>query len=392
MPNIEHLEVVLQGSAAIAAWRRANPSVALDLGPEIQGDAEFSASATFEGVDLTSATALAGADLSGADLRGAQLQDVDLRRADLSGARLNLAHLEGAVLDGALLDGADLSEAFLDGAKLRVPLDEHPTTGRPSSLADSNLSNSFLRNADLFGARLEGACLIGADLTGAKLGNATLLGADLQLANLAGTNLERANLGRTSIKDARMDSQTSFEGARLDGAILSGSDIRGVSIPAASKDRWSVLRRGYTGSAMTFTLIFVLLFFLPYGARLVVWLTVAEFGSRIAGAVTQGSAIEADGYPVWQLVIGWDRGPAYGATALILISYNAFRFGMTRWLCQVRENEERSGRLPKWREIAPCWHIHFWILRFAFWISVLSFVVHAATWATAVVDVPFRGS
>ena len=83
MANLEHVELVRRGAAAIATWREAHPQERLDL--------------------------------SNADLR-----DVDLRMADLSGAILREAWLLGADLSWANLSESDLSGADLCSATLRV--------------------------------------------------------------------------------------------------------------------------------------------------------------------------------------------------------------------------------------------------------------------------------
>ena len=94
MANPEHVEVVREGSEAIARWRKLHPKERLNL----------------IGADLFDA------DLSGADLSGANLSGAFLFRADLFGANLSGADLSGAILSGANLFGADLREVNLSAA------------------------------------------------------------------------------------------------------------------------------------------------------------------------------------------------------------------------------------------------------------------------------------
>ncbi len=101
MANPEHVKIVRQGVAAIAEWRRQNPSVRLDLSE----------------ADLFSVS-LFGADLFGADLSGADLTSAHLLGANLSKADLTKADLYGAYLFDAKLVGTDLAQARLGATSL----------------------------------------------------------------------------------------------------------------------------------------------------------------------------------------------------------------------------------------------------------------------------------
>ena len=81
MANAEQLKVIRQGTAAWNDWRRANPSLHVDL-----------SKADLSKADLVGAD-LVGADLVGADLVGADLSRAYLGRADLSDAKLFEANL-----------------------------------------------------------------------------------------------------------------------------------------------------------------------------------------------------------------------------------------------------------------------------------------------------------
>ncbi len=87
MANPEHVKIVLQRAAAIAAWRKAHPGERLDLD---------------------------GADLAGVNLDGAHLQGVNLQAASLDGAHLQASYLQGADLHGAFLSNADLTGAHIN--------------------------------------------------------------------------------------------------------------------------------------------------------------------------------------------------------------------------------------------------------------------------------------
>jgi hypothetical protein len=121
MDRPDHIAVVLQGSAAIAAWREQHRKEQLDL-------------------------------------RRADLVRANLVRADLSEANLEWADLRWADLAAADLHGANLARSDLHKADLR----------------DANL-----RDTNLIAANLEDANLEGVDLTGATFSNTRILNTDL---------------------------------------------------------------------------------------------------------------------------------------------------------------------------------------------------------------------
>lgn len=173
MANPEHVEVVRQGAAAIAAWRKQNPDTVLNL----SGVNSSLFDDDFIGVDLIE-TDLRGANLSRAHLLEAILSDSDLSDADLSDADLTMAQAERANFSRASLYYASLLDANLTDADLRE-----------ADLGHSELSSTILRNADLSQADLGYATLLGADLAGANLAGATVIGttfADVDLSKTRG--------------------------------------------------------------------------------------------------------------------------------------------------------------------------------------------------------------
>jgi len=166
MPNPEHARILMQGSAAWNAWRRANPMLRADL----------------------SRIRLGKFDLAGADLRNAELA-----RAELHAVNLNAALLSGADLRRADLSNADLAGADLTNAKLYR-----------AGLSDANLDSPDLRGADLCRATLGGCRLTRSKLQQAVLVSADLGGADLTFANLSGANLSIAQLVKTNLTSANI--------------------------------------------------------------------------------------------------------------------------------------------------------------------------------------------
>ena len=112
MSDRKHIEIALQGSEAIAEWKKANPNSVLDLSGANLRRADLSKT------DLSSANLeqanLEWADFRWADLIGANLSKASLVRADLHKADLRRADLRGADLTMANFEDANLSEANLD--------------------------------------------------------------------------------------------------------------------------------------------------------------------------------------------------------------------------------------------------------------------------------------
>ena len=116
MAHPEHVALVQQGAAAIAAWCEAHPGERLHLAEANLAGANLRG-ANLHGARL-SGTILDGADLAGADLQHADLRAASLVEADLTGARLQHTSLVRALLARARLLWARLSHAHLHGAYL----------------------------------------------------------------------------------------------------------------------------------------------------------------------------------------------------------------------------------------------------------------------------------
>jgi uncharacterized protein YjbI with pentapeptide repeats len=189
MAHPEHVALVQQGAAAVAAWREAHP-----------GERLYLAEADLAGANLRGAN-LHGARLSGAILDGAELVGADLQHADLRTASLVEADLSGARLQYASLVRAHLARARLPWARLRR----------------THLHGAYLHEAHLQEANLQQAYLVGTDLGGADLRGAYLERADLQWANLQETILRGARLQEANLHESVMGS-TIFEHTHLHSA------------------------------------------------------------------------------------------------------------------------------------------------------------------------------
>ena len=189
MAHPEHVALVQQGAAAVAAWREAHPGERLHL-----------AEADLAGANLRGAN-LRGARLSGAILDGTDLMSANLQHADLRAASLVEADLTGARLQHASLVRAHLARARLPWARLPC----------------AHLHGAYLHEAHLQEANLQQAYLVGTDLGGADLRGAYLERADLQWANLQETILTGARLQEANLHESVMGS-TIFDHTHLHGA------------------------------------------------------------------------------------------------------------------------------------------------------------------------------
>lgn len=214
------------------------------------------------GLDLAHAN-LAGLDLAGQDFSGSVLAGANFAGAKLQGACLNHVFASGARFDAAEMAGCSLQQASLGrasfvGAQLRgADLQGSDCTEGNFSGADlsgCNLQNAILSLAWLQsiraerlqadGIQLDHANLDGAWLNGARLADANLSGARAQRANLqdvvapkinfSQADLSGANLQNTNLTGSQAGPGTWFHQARLDAATLKESSWMGASLIEAS--------------------------------------------------------------------------------------------------------------------------------------------------------------
>jgi uncharacterized protein YjbI with pentapeptide repeats len=344
MANEEHVKKLKEGVEAWNAWRKQRfeqGPVAVDL----------------SGADLSGAD-LSGAKLDRADLSGANLSGADLSAADLTEAKLDWTEFREADLGAAILTGVALSHADLRGVNLRK------TNLRGAVLYGSNLIMADLRYADLRQANLDKVNLGGAGLGWARLNRAKLREANLIRASLHGADLSRARLENADLTDADL---TDVSGLEVDSCRV----VRTRFSPNA-RDKWSILRRTYTGPRLVLNLLFLMLFFAPLiikGAGLSV-LGDAEQRfieavnhidnyqlkvqcSQPEGAITgvvKGAEVRIPcrTRPVWKMLLGFG-GPYENVMPYltgVLIGYQLMRYWMTMRISAMREAEERSGISP----------------------------------------------
>ena len=203
MANEELVEIVRQGRKAVAAWRRKNPEVVLDL-----GDADLS-EVDLAGVNLRRCQ-MVGAKLGRSRLTGANFSGVDLTRADLSGAEVSRANFSGARLFRAMLKGI-----------------------RGES---TDFSKAVLQGGDLSDAVLSEASFLDADLQETDLAGAELLGVNFSHADLDHANFERVRCGWLTWNDVDLSRTTGLDSMTHLGPGSIGLDTlerSGARIPAS---------------------------------------------------------------------------------------------------------------------------------------------------------------
>ncbi len=256
-----------------------------------------------------------------------------------------------------------------------------------ADLSEAELSGAYLREVNLNGANLSGAILIKAELEAANLSSTDLLWADL-----SGTNLYRTDLSNADLVGVR-------------GLEVDSNRILHARFSPRANDKWSILRRTYTGPNMVLNLLFTLLFFAPLvvkGGGFAILneaqQRVIESANRIEGYKLSIACNEPQGAisgtvhgvkvsvpcraePMWRLLLGF--GGPYGIIMPILtgllIAYQITRYLLTRQISLMRDAEERSGVSPPKDGLLAyprLYRIHQ-VLSIIFWIAAAAFVIRA---------------
>jgi hypothetical protein len=252
-----------------------------------------------------------------------------------------------------------------------------------------------------------------------RIENTRILNSTFYRAHFRLFRFERVDLSGTILpNDLSGGDLSSTTNARLDGNL-----IRDTRFAPFSNDRWSILRRNYTGPRLLFHLLFLIAFVVPYAAKVLEALAVnnaqkrivelAEFAHKaegkagvsrdedarirmesaarmaIWGNLAQLKPCLADkcaDATVLAVLVGLDRGWQFALMAACLICYNILRVLLTWQVGALREEEERSHYAPTHRSHA--WL--YWMHRFAFgllFINIASLVYHAYDWLTRPISI-----
>ena len=138
---------------------------------------------------------------------------------------------------------------------------------------------------------------------------------------------------------------------------------------------------------MLWTTLALIASLLPYIAKIFYWTAVSNFQTSGGTVICQ----VYDCYPVWQLMVGWDRRGYYWSIPSLLVVYNLFRAYITIMVVPMREEEERSGFAPKFYGLTGYRHIfliHQYFVRWVLWIASVFFSYNVLYWLTQTVGVP----
>ena len=287
---------------------------------------------------------------------------------------------------------------------------------------EANVARTDLSKAHLGGAAFQKANIARANLSGADLRGAQLNEARLNNVDLTGANLSHADFTDASVRWADMSNCELFDTPSLE---VDSTRIVHARFSPRAMDKWSVLRRTYTGPKLAINLLFVALFFIPLivkGAALwglsilqepatnvssgdqpstqssisieVVCSTSGDGAVKVTlhpqeirvGEVRATSplrewSIKCQSMPAWQMLLGF--GGPYGhfmpTLTVLLVLYQIARFLMTNQISLMRDAEERSGVSPAkvgWLAYTNLYLVHR-ILSVVFWIAVAAFALRA---------------
>ncbi|MDP2372446.1 pentapeptide repeat-containing protein [Reyranella sp.] len=364
-------------------------------------------------------------ELRGVSMRDASLSGLRFSRVDFSGSDLAAAKLDGTFINDSNFAGTNLESAKGSGVRLYgtnfTGANLHGVVFPSGDFLNSVFENANLRSAKLNDAELEqtnlsGADLVYANLDGAKLRLANVVRAKLSNATLIGTNLHGADLTSASLREATLEKADlrSVKGLELDSTYIMGARFR----PGAN-DKWSTLRRNYTGPMFAFHFFILICFLTPYALRTVYWTfvnrvqtvateTAKQLSDKLetSNATTSGlrvpdqteimlSAIksfspcfspECQSVPIWHLLLGLDRG-ILAFFPIALIVYNVFRGILTWRVSLLRAEEERSGYSPALASYRWLYWLH-WAFMGLLVLAVGSILWHLWEWHQLKVWVP----
>lgn len=147
---------------------------------------------------------------------------------------LRFARLDRSDMHQADLTGSDLRGASLVGTDLRGAWLQCSDITQLILTDDREAINcTTARRAKFLRARLDGAHLTGADLRGAKFDEARLEGAELTYALLQGASFASARLDKADLTGGVQAQGANFIVANLQGADLTGATLTGADFSSA---------------------------------------------------------------------------------------------------------------------------------------------------------------
>ncbi len=420
----ENLEgAMLSGAKLLGCNLSKARLIAADLSGSYLANADLSQAelslANLTNARLTDAR-LVKAELHHANLSGAYLDRADLSNADLRHATLFQADMHKILLVGADMHRVNLCDANLSQANVSQS-DLSKAVGHGADFTAVDLTHTNLAYAEFTRARFTRARLFRANLTAADLSGSRLVGADLRRAKLKGTRLADADLrsallhrfDETFVRGAQFTPLTGRWWAFLCeigfGPMSRWLGRRGFSKASRQfaftidhNDPWSVLRQSYAGPRVLFLFFMVIVFVLPYAGRAAVFSAVGpvereaeavlkyrkkQVEIRLASDPGDPAAsdelaginrilLRMDRKPVWQVLLRWETGKSWPTIlAALLIVYNIGLYSLIVHVSALRDEEERSGWTPAWRDYGYLLWFHR-VVVVLFYVSCASFLIN----------------
>ncbi len=366
-----------------------------------------------------------GKDLSYLELNEAIFKRASIEDVNLEGTILIEANMDGALINRTNLKYSDLCKTDLINAIILESNFEEAFL-KFMNISNTNCLNCNFSKALLQSANFENSCINNSNFKKSfpihtNMKNADLSVSNFESANLAGSNLENAklyhsNLNNTILNDANL---TKADLRHVKGLALDSNFISNTRFSYNANDRWSKLRRAYTGPMFFLHLLILLSFFSPYVLKAMMWYGVSqtehqisEFNSNLTKIVEQNSnnnqdvtnqkinnlLIEVDKllpneengwrkFSIWQVLLAVDKGILFWALTLVLIFYNILRGLMTYRISLLRDEEERSKFSPAKKDYWNLYYLHY-VIKTMMVIAFCSFLYHLYFWLTAPVLLP----
>ena len=231
----------------------------------------------------------------------------DLSQAYLAGSRLVNCNLRGVKLNEAYLCGIELDGSDLSGAQLQS------TDLRPL-LVDGSIQRSRLRNTRFIKAIVHQCNFQAADLTEAIFTRCRGDSASFVSTDLARASFSRAVIRHCRFSDARFH-RTDFTNADVSfsrGLIFSDCSIAGVITEPRCREKWTMLRRAFSGPAFVRHLALALAFVVATIGHSAMESALRVMAANRQAGLVPGQAQQhlcalATCQPIeyWELLTGW---------------------------------------------------------------------------------------
>jgi uncharacterized protein YjbI with pentapeptide repeats len=340
---------------------------------------------------------LRGAKLAGIRFGGSWLTEADFTNADLCGASLVGSDFTDAKFEKTRMDGALVSRAKFVNSTLRKADGLEKVIWDDAELVDCDLSG-----ADLHKALLRGVIARNADFSNCNLQDVNLVDCDVGGAMFKGAKLNRSRWTRTTVNSADFE-RADLRDAR--GIEFDQNNLYTAKLSPKGGDKWTELRRQYSGSRLAFHLLILTVFFAPYVIRAAFWTQVntaqnAQVAAlqalqstpegrnllTTAGLVSRGAidkitskclAPTCQEWHVWELLLAADAVWYSQVVAWLLILYNGARLLLTWKVGPLKDDEDRTYVTPALADYKPLSVAH-WFVNILFYVSAVSFALHAA--------------